>query len=352
MVEREQLGRVELPARRRRVVGTGLLLEKDPCPLLDGKQRGDRLQAAIAAAGTGAAVRVDDGVAYLAAAKEGAPVDLAVDDKGGADAVVDVDDAKISVSFPALPLLGQRQHDAVVVHHHLAAEALLQQILELDRRVPGGLRHGLRHPGGRVDLAVYRQRQPDRQPLMAALVLVVVRFNQAQQLIGGLRGYLLGAELIQRGDQVVHQYALQAGGADVEAEDGALVAGDAVAAAVDAALGEILLAVADRPLGPLATGDAVAAAVDAAQGEVLLAVADGAIGHQLVEDLADRRDGELAVAGQGGLARLLELVEQRQQHLLVVVAYLLVVQANDHQFTKLRLLYCVIFKRKSPSSPS
>ncbi|MNK97862.1 hypothetical protein D3C87_1182100 [compost metagenome] len=84
----------------------------------------------------------------------------------------------------------------------------------------------------------------------------------------------------------------------------------------------------------------------------MLAVADGAIGYQLVEDLADRRDGELAVAGQGGLARLLELVEQRQQHLLVVVAYLLVVQADDHQFTKLRLLYCVIFKRKTLLSPS
>ncbi|MNG86218.1 hypothetical protein D3C79_449950 [compost metagenome] len=317
MVEREQLGRVELPARRRRVVGAGLLLEKDPGPLLDGKQRGDRLQAAVAATGTGAAVRVDDGVAYLAAAKQGAPVDLAVDDEGGADAVVDVDDAKIPAAFPALPLLGQRQHDAVVVHHHLAAEALLQQVLELDRRVPGGLRHGLGDPGGRVDLAVYRQRQPDHQSLVAALVLVVVRLDQAQQLIRGLRRYLLAAELIQRGDQVVHQYALQAGGADVEAED-----------------------------GPLAAGDAVAAAVDAAQGEVLLAVADGAVGHQLVEDLADRRDGELAVASQGGLARLLELVEQRQQHLFVVVANLLVVQADDHWFTKLRLLYCVIFKQK------
>lgn len=82
MVECEQLGRIQLHPRQRRVVGTGLLLEKHPGPFFDGKQRGDRLQAAVAAAGTGAAVRVDDGVAYLAAAKQGAPIDLAVDDKG------------------------------------------------------------------------------------------------------------------------------------------------------------------------------------------------------------------------------------------------------------------------------
>ena len=51
------------------------------------------------------------------------------------------------------------------------------------------------------------------------------------------------------------------------------------------------------------------------------------------------------MARQGGLARLLELVEQGQQHLLVVVAYLLVVQPCAHHFTKLRLLYCVIFRQ-------
>ncbi len=220
MVEREQLGGIQLYTSLRRVVGTGLLFEKDPGPFLDGKQRGDCLQAAIAAACTGAAVRIDDGVPYLAAAKQGAPVDLVVDDKGRADTVIDVDDAKIPVPFPVLPLLGQRQHDAVVIHHHLATQPLLQQVLELDRRMPGCLRHGLRYPGRRVDLTVYRQGQPDRQSLVAALVLVVVRFNQVQQLIGGLWGNLLVAELTQRGDQVIHQDALQMGGADIEAKNG------------------------------------------------------------------------------------------------------------------------------------
>ncbi|GAB5993675.1 hypothetical protein AE1304_31340 [Aeromonas enteropelogenes] len=53
------------------------------------------------------------------------------------------------------------------------------------------------------------------------------------------------------------------------------------------------------------------------------------------------------MAGQGGLACLLELVEQGQQHLFVVVADLLIVQAGMSHFTKPRLLYCVIFERKS-----
>lgn len=133
-----------------------------------------------------------------------------------------------------------------------------------------------------------------------------------------MRRDFLTCVVVERGDQIVHQYALQAGGTDVEAED-----------------------------RPLAAGDAVAAATDAARGEILLAVADGAVGDQFVEDLADRRDGEFAMAGQGGLARLLELVEQGQQHLFVVVADLLIVQAGVSHFTKPRLLYCVIFERKS-----
>ena len=59
-----------------------LLLEKDPGPLLDGREGGDRLQTAVPTAGTGATIRVDDGVADLAAAKQGTSIDLAVDDEG------------------------------------------------------------------------------------------------------------------------------------------------------------------------------------------------------------------------------------------------------------------------------
>ncbi|MNI64738.1 hypothetical protein D3C73_1202000 [compost metagenome] len=147
--------------------------------------------------------------------------------------------------------------------------------------MPGGLRHGLGDPTGWVDLTMYREREPNRQSLVAPLVLVVAGFDETQQFIRGLRGYLLAAELTQRGDHTVHQDALQAGGADVEAEDGALIACDAVAATIDAALGEILITVTDAPLG-----------------------------HQLVEDLANRRNGQPAVTGQGGFARLLESVEQ------------------------------------------
>ncbi len=63
--------------------------------------------------------------------------------------------------------------------------------------MPGGLRHGLRHPAGRVDLTVYRNGQPDRQPLVAALVLVVAGLDQAQQLVRGLRRNFLTGVVIE-----------------------------------------------------------------------------------------------------------------------------------------------------------
>ena len=51
----------------------------------------------------------------LTAAIQTAAPDVVVDDEGGTNPVIDVNDAEIAVCRRVLPLLRQRQHHAVIV---------------------------------------------------------------------------------------------------------------------------------------------------------------------------------------------------------------------------------------------